>query len=61
VRAREEAETAARIAYETRAEFEKEEAAKAAAKVALKEYLVGNEVRWWWWWWWCHGSMGMAP
>jgi len=43
VRAEEE-EMAARIAYETRSEFEKEEATRVAAKVALKEYLLSNEV-----------------
>lgn len=34
---------AARIAYEVKCEFEKEEAARCAAKKALVEYLAGNE------------------
>lgn len=34
---------AARIAYEVKAEFEKEAAAKAAAKQALITFLAGNE------------------
>ena len=41
--AKEEAEMAARIAYEVKCEFEKEEAARRAAKEALVEYLAGNE------------------
>lgn len=40
----EEADMAARIAYEVKAEFEKEAAAKAAAKQALVAFLAGNEV-----------------
>lgn len=34
---------AARMAYEVKEEFEKEFAAKAAAKQALVEFLAGNE------------------
>lgn len=34
---------AARIAYDVKAEFEKEAAAKAAAKQALMDFLAGNE------------------
>lgn len=34
---------AARLAYETRAEFEREEAERQRAKEALKEFLLGNE------------------
>ena len=43
-RAAEETEAAQRIAYEVRCEFEKEEAARVAAKGALVEFLAGNEV-----------------
>ena len=39
----EEAEMAARIAYEVKTEFEREEAARVAAKQALVAYLAGNE------------------
>jgi hypothetical protein len=39
-RAAEEAELAARLAYEARAEFEKEEAERKAAKEALKAFLL---------------------
>lgn len=41
--ARDEAETAARIAFEVKAEFEREAAERAAAKHALVAYLAGNE------------------
>eukprot|EP00892_Ulva_mutabilis_P000621 jgi/Ulvmu1/1055/UM105_0013.1 len=41
--ARDEAETAARIAYEVKAEFEREAAERASAKQALVTYLAGNE------------------
>lgn len=41
--ARDEAETAARIAYEVKAEFEREAAERASAKQALVAYLAGNE------------------
>ena len=36
----EESQLAARIAYETKAEFEREEAARTEAKRALKDYLM---------------------
>lgn len=39
-RTAEEAELAARLAYEARAEFEKEEAERKAAKEALKAFLL---------------------
>jgi hypothetical protein len=39
----EEAELAARTAYEVKVEFEKEAEGKAAAKKALMEFLAGNE------------------
>jgi hypothetical protein len=39
-RAAEESELAARLAYEARAEFEKEEAERKAAKEALKAFLL---------------------
>lgn len=41
--ARDEAETAARIAYEVKAEFEREAEQRSAAKQALVAYLEGNE------------------
>jgi hypothetical protein len=39
-RSAEEAELAARLAYEARSEFEKEEAERKAAKAALKAFLL---------------------
>jgi hypothetical protein len=62
-RTAEEAELAARLAYEARAEFEKEEAERKAAKEALKAFLLKcvsgtvwcssrllcNVVCWGWW------------
>jgi hypothetical protein len=41
--AAEEADMAARIAYEVKTEFEREAAARAAAKQALVTFLAGNE------------------
>lgn len=41
--ARDEAETAARIAFEVKAEFEREAAERSSAKQALVAYLAGNE------------------
>lgn len=41
----EEADLAARIAYETRAELEREEAERTQAKTSLVQFLAGNEVR----------------
>ena len=40
---RDESETAARIAYEAKAEFMKEESARAGARAAMKEFLSHNE------------------
>ena len=40
----EEADLAARIAYETRAELEREEAERTQAKTSLVQFLAGNEV-----------------
>jgi hypothetical protein len=41
--AKEEADMAARIAFDVKCEFEKEEASRLAAKKALVAYLAGNE------------------
>lgn len=40
----EEADLAARIAYETRTELEREEAERTQAKTSLVQFLAGNEV-----------------
>ena len=39
-RAKEEGELAARLAHEARIEFQREEASRAQAKAALKEFLL---------------------